>query len=116
MNDVARISQNGVPLVVKYAAIAASINGNNTVVAAVTGKRILVLAYNLVAAGAVNAKWRSGAATDISGLKTLAAAGSQLTYPENQHGWVRTVAGEALVLNLSSGTVVGGELTYVEAE
>ena len=64
---------------VKFAKIAASSNGNNTLVTAVTGTKIRVLAYNLSAAGAVNAKFQSAAGgTDLTGLKYFAAAGDNL--------------------------------------
>jgi len=58
----------------KYAAISASSSGSNTVVAAVTGKRIRVLSYVMVAAGDVTATWQS-ASNNLSGGMALAANG-----------------------------------------
>lgn len=99
----------------KFAAIAASSSGNNTLVAAVTGKKIRVLAYNLIGNGAVNAKFQSGASgTDLTGLKYIAAAGGGICAPYNPMGWFETAAATLLNLNLSGAVAVGGELVYVE--
>jgi hypothetical protein len=83
-------------------------------VAAVTGKKIRVLAMALVANGAVNAKLQSGAGgTDITGLFYLAANGG-FVLPYNKVGWCETVASALLNLNLSGAVAVGGCLMYVE--
>lgn len=96
----------------QYAPIAVSSSGNNTIVAAVTGKRIRVLAYTLIANGTVNAKFQSGAGgTDITGLKYL-VANSGLVCQQGQDGWMQTAPGELLNLNLSGAVAVGGELVY----
>jgi hypothetical protein len=100
---------------VKYAKVAAASSGNNTLVGAVVGKKIRVLAYNLSAAGAVNAKFQTAAGgTDLTGLKYLAAAGGMASAPYNEKGWFETAAGELLNLNLSAAVAVGGELVYAE--
>jgi hypothetical protein len=97
----------------KFAAIAASSSGDNSIVALVSAKKIRVLAYKLVANGAVNAKWRSNT-TDKTGLSYMAAAGDGEVLPYNPLGWFETAVGEALQLNLSAALAVGGHLTYVE--
>jgi hypothetical protein len=105
---------SGIELTPKFAAISASGSGNNTLVAAVTGKKIRVLAMALVANGAVNAKLQSGAGgTDITGLFYLAANGG-FVLPYNKVGWCETVASVLLNLNLSGAVAVGGCLVYVE--
>lgn len=99
----------------KFAAIAASSSGNNTIVAAVTSKKIRVLAYNLIGNGAVNAKFQTGAGgTDLTGLKYIAAAGGGICAPFNPVGWFETASGALLNLSLSGAVAVGGELVYVE--
>lgn len=99
----------------KFAKIAASSSGDNTLVAAVTGKKIRVIAYNLMANGAVNAKFQSGASgTDLTGLKYCGAAGDGVCANYNPVGWFETAAGSLLNLNLSGAVAVGGELVYVE--
>lgn len=98
----------------KFAKIAASGSGNNTIVAAVTSKKIRVLAYNFMSEGTVNAKFQSAAGgTDLTGLSYLIANTGKVA-PFNPVGWFETVAGELLNLNLSAAVAVGGELVYVE--
>ncbi len=97
----------------KFAAISASSSGDNTVVAAVTSKKIRVLRWSLSSNGSVNAKWKSATAGDITGLRYLtqyASAGGAYC----PVGLFETTAGEGLVLNLSGAVAVGGELTYLE--
>jgi hypothetical protein len=96
------------------AAIAASSSGDNALVAAVTGKKIRVHAYELSASGAVNAKFRSGT-TDVTGLIYLAAAGSSADGVEadkDPDGLFETAVSTALNLNLSGAVAVGGFVDY----
>jgi len=98
----------------KFAKIAASGSGNNTLVAAVTSKKIRVLAYNFISNGTVNAKFQDGAGgTDLTGLK-YCVANMGLVAPFNPAGWFETSANTLLNLNLSAAIAVGGELVYVE--
>lgn len=96
------------------AIIAASSSGDNVVVAAVTGKKIQVIAFYLVASGTVNAKWRSGT-TDIGGLMyDVASSGIMVSAinPDGRRPWHETAAGQALNLNLSGAVAVGGQVVY----
>lgn len=105
---------SNIELTPKFAAISASGSGNNTLVAAVTGKKIRVLALALIANAAVNAKLQSGAGgTDITGLFYCAGNGG-LVLPYNKVGWCQTAAATLLNLNLSGAVAVGGCLVYVE--
>jgi hypothetical protein len=97
------------------AAVNAASLGDNTLVAAVAGKRIRVHAYELSSAGVVTAKFKDGAATDLTGPLTLAAAGAAADAAERTNdsdGLFQTTAGNALVLNLSAAIVVGGFIDY----
>ena len=107
-----RVAQvDGTP---KYATVVASASGATTVVAAVTGKKIRVLALEVLANAAVNVKWQSATApTDKTGLAYLAPNGGYVL-PFNPVGWFETIAGEALSINLSGAVAVGGSLVYVE--
>jgi hypothetical protein len=110
----AQISNSGTQLTPKYAVITASSSGATTIVAAVTSKKIRVIALKLVANAAVNVKWQSHVTpTDKTGLSYLAANGGEVL-PANQWGWFETITGEALDINLSGAVAVGGHLTYVE--
>lgn len=94
-------------------AIAAASSGDNTAVAAVTGKKIVVIAYTIVAAGAVTVKWQSGATgTDLSGAMSLAANGI-LPVPVNENGWVESAAGVLLNIRLGGAVAIAGHLTYI---
>jgi hypothetical protein len=95
-----------------FAPIDVSTSGPNTIVAAVTSKRIRVISLYLNASAAVNARWRS-AANSLGGLSYLSAVGDGFVLDFNPLGWIQTNAGEALILDLSSGVAVGGFLNYV---
>lgn len=98
----------------KFAKIAASSSGDNTLVNAVGGKKIRVLAAYLVANGTVNAKFQSGASgTDLTGL-AYCVTNSGVVLPFNPIGWFETAVATLLNLNLSGAVAVGGALTYVE--
>jgi len=99
----------------QYAVVAAATLGDNTLVAAVTGRRIRVLAAALVASGGANSvRFESGAGgTALTGVMDLAADG-QLLLPYNAAGWFQTAAAALLNLELSAATSVAGSLTYIE--
>lgn len=99
--------------VVKHAAIAAASSGSNTVIAAVTGKTIRVLALSLTGAGTVTATFKSSTTSSLTGAISLAVATS-VVLPYAVVGWMDTVAGEALTVALSGATAVAGVITYIE--
>lgn len=95
-----------------HVTINASSSGSNTLVSAVTGKKICVVEYLLVASGAVTATWQSSGGTVISGPYSLASGGGN-TRPRGVRGChFATASGEGLVLYLSGATQVGGDLVY----
>lgn len=101
----------------KYAAVSISASGDNTIVAAVPGQKIVLLSYAIIAAGAVSVTWKSGASTSLSGAMPLAANGGAAPSagplaPGAIVGLMETAAGEALVINLSAAVAVGGHITY----
>jgi len=99
---------------VRHAKINASSSGDNTVIPAVSGKYLIVLAYNFVCGGDVDVKWKSGS-TDISGAAPfISTTGKVVT--GGQWPVLKTGLGEALVMNLSASVQVGGELTYSIAD
>lgn len=112
--NTSTVYDGAAPLTPKFAVISASSSGNNTLVAAVSGKKLRVLAYNIISNGSVNAKFQSGASgTDLTGLKYL-TSNSGICAPFNPVGWFETAANTLLNLNLSGAVAVGGELVYVE--
>jgi hypothetical protein len=99
----------------KFAVISSNA-ADTTIVSAVTGRRIRVLSYTMVANAAVTATWKSGT-TAISGPMNLAAAGYGVAAAPGGTSLdpiphMQTAAGEALVLSLGANVAVGGHLTY----
>lgn len=99
-----------------YAAISVSSSGDNTIVAAVTGRRIRVQNYTIIAAGSVSVTWKSGS-NAISGAMPLAANGGAAPAAGGPNangpdGVLETNGGEALILNLSGAVGVYGHLRY----
>jgi hypothetical protein len=96
------------------AVISATSDGSNTVVAAVTGKKIRVLGYvlNVNAAGTV--QWLS-AATAKSGAMEFPDGGgatAPLCDPTSEVFWFETVAGEALNISNAAGVDALGHVVY----
>lgn len=98
-------------LVPQFAVINASASG--TVISAISGLIIRVIAMDLVTNNAVTIQWQTstGPAT-ISGPQSFAANGG-IVRPFNQAGWFQTLAGDSLNITLSGGATVGGNITYV---
>lgn len=102
------------PLIPKFAKVDCASNGDNTLVAAVAGKRIRVLAGVLVAAGTVVAAFQSGASgTALTGAMSLVAS-SGFTVPFCPLGNFQTAAGVLLNLSLDGSVQVSGWLVYIE--
>jgi hypothetical protein len=98
-------------------AISAASSGDNTLIAAVTGRRIVVTGYVLISSGTVNAAFKSGASTALTGAFPLTAQAGASAAPwsgagTRKVGWFATSSSEALVLNLSGAVGVYGHLTY----
>lgn len=98
--------------------IAAPTIGDNTLIAAVTGKKIVVLAFFLhnSGAGAQIVKLKSGAATDLTGPINLPTGG--VLHPTLTDNWevapLRTAASDALVVTCSAATQISGYISYME--
>lgn len=108
------MSADTTPMAVKYAVLSAASNGNNTVVAAVTGKKIRVISLWVVSAGTVTTTWQSGAGgTGLTGAASL-VVNTGYVLNHNKDGWFETAAGSLLNLSLSAGIQVSGSLSYVE--
>lgn len=98
----------------KFAIIDAATSGDNTLVAAVSSKKIRVLAAFLIAAGTTTTRFESGAGgTALSGQMNL-VANVGFVLPFNPVGWCETAATTLLNLELSAAISVDGCLVYVE--
>lgn len=101
---------------VLYAVVAAAAS-DNTLVAAVTAKKIRVIAAVFVASGGANTL-RLESDTGGTALTGQMDVGDnlQLVLPWNPAGWCETAAGKLLNLELGATTSVAGLLTYVTME
>lgn len=97
-----------------FASIAAASSGDNTLVAAQgASNKIRVVSLVLVADGAVDVRFESGAAgTALTGQMAL-TTNSGFTLPYNPVGWFETAANTLLNLELSAAVGVNGCLTYI---
>lgn len=96
----------------KKLVISAASSGDNTLLAAVTGHKIRVHSYTLVAAGAVTAAFESAAGgTALTGDMSL-ITGVPLVVPFEREGHFETVVSELLNLELGGAVQVSGHLTY----
>ncbi len=100
----------------KYLAVDVNTSPNNTLIAAVAGKKILVIGCVLIAAGAVNIRFEDGAGGPaLTGVMNL-TTNSGFTLPLGIPGWFKTSTNTLLNLELSGAVAVAGTLTYVETE
>lgn len=106
----------------KFAKIDRATNADGAaVVNLVASKKIRVLRYRFICAGAVGVKWQSstsnstgaGTNTDLDPVESYAANGG-ITEAFCPLGIMETAAGEALKLNLNAAVQVSGNLTYIE--
>lgn len=115
-------STNPIPVEIKTlttvlrAAVSVSSSGDNSLVAASTGKKTKVLGLVLVASGDVDIIIKS-ADTRITGGISLALDGNGFVLPMATPGmhWLETAANEALNLNLSAAVQVSGFIVYEQS-
>ena len=94
---------------VSFATINATTSGDTQVVAAVSNRRIVVVAYAVVANSAVNIRFRSGT-TDITGSMRLVEGGG-IAHAYDA-GLFQTAVNQPLIINLSANATVGGYVVY----
>lgn len=103
----------GVRCPVKRALANAAASSTTAVVAAVTGKKIRVIALAMVAGDtATDITFKSGS-TAISPLFANAANGGAVL-GVNEHGWFETTEGAALNAVTDTGSNTGILVTYIE--
>lgn len=101
----------------KRAVIDAAGNGDNTLVAAVTGKKIRVYACFLIMTGtAVTIRFESAAGGTALTGQMQPTQGGGFVLPYNPLGWFETLSGELLNLELSGAQSVDGVLVYSEVD
>ena len=99
---------------VKHAVIDNATSGDNTIVAAVPGKKIVVLQLLLISAGTMTVRFESGASgTALTGQMSVQdSTGFRLEFSPIGH--FETSVGTLLNLELSAATSADGYLKYIE--
>lgn len=115
-SDEIYVGGTSVVAVPQFAVVSAADSGDNTLVAAVTGKQIKVHNIVLIVPSAVSIYFKSGSTAIGGNSSTPLAIGANGGFApgEAKLGHFTTAAGEALVLNLSSAVSVGGWIVYTE--
>ncbi len=97
-----------------HADLDATASGNTQLVAAVTGKKIVVVSYLVTNEGSATIKVNfQSATTELTGSHMLATDGGGHARNESSRGYYETVAGEALNFNLSATGTVAVTIEYV---
>lgn len=98
----------------KFKVIDNATSGDNTIVAAVSSKKIRVLSCFFNVAADVTVRFESGASgTALTGQMQI-KAGSGFVLPYSPLGWFETASNMLLNLELSGAVSVDGSLVYVE--
>lgn len=88
-------------------------SGVNEIIAAVTGKRVLVHRLFLVCAGTTNLTFKRGT-TALSGAVPMATNGG-ITFDITGEPWFTTNSAEAFNIESSNGVQVSGTIYYATA-
>lgn len=113
-HESSQMSLAGAATTPKFAAISGAASGNNTILGAVTGKKIRVVSMFFVCNAAVTVKFKSAeGGSDLTGAMSFAANGG-ISLPFNPVGWFETAAGELLNMVLGGAQQVSGGFTYIE--
>jgi len=94
---------------VLFAQINATSSGDTQVVPAVSNRRIVVVAFAVIANATVNIRFRSGG-TDITGTMRLVEGGGIAHAYDG--GLFQTATNQPLNINLSTNATVGGYVVY----
>jgi hypothetical protein len=92
-----------------FATISATSSGDTQVVPAVSNRRIVVVAFAVIANATVNIRFRSGG-TDITGTMRLVEGGGIAHAYDG--GLFQTATNQPLNINLSTNATVGGYVVY----
>ena len=115
MSAVADVRRNRTAGDIGFATVNSNDDTDAEIVAAVTGRKIRVLAMHLSAASAVDVVFEDAAGgADLTGTLNLTATDLNMTFPYNPFGWFETTAGNALSRDLSGAVAVTTFLVYVK--
>lgn len=117
-SDQSAVSANpalGFGKTLQFAVINQGAAGTTEIVAAVGGQRIKLVSYAFTLSILGTAKWRSGAATDMSGPMDIAATGGVAIAGDVANPLAQTVVGEALNIVTTLGAARGHISYFTEA-
>ena len=98
--------------VITIAPISVNTSGDNTLIAAVAGKRICVVSVLLIPdADSVKVRFDSDD-TILSGVMNLSKAGNGFFLPPANAPHIVTDTGDALILNLDAAVTIAGYIQY----
>jgi hypothetical protein len=107
------INVGGTELTINWIKINATSSGDNTIVAAVTSKKIRVIGIAFVCSNTVDISFKSGSTTKIDAM-SFAKYGGMADNGGVAGYWLETASGEAFIMNLSGAVNVRGRVYYVE--
>lgn len=93
------------------AVINASASGDNTIIAAVTGRAINVWKLLFTTAAAVNVTMKAGASTSLSGALVFSGNGS-IFFAYDGSPYYYVPPGTAFIINLSGAVGIAGTVYY----
>jgi len=97
------------------ALVNASTNGNNTLISGLVSETIRVFKVALIFSTGGTAVFQDGPSTALTGPLVFYAGGSMVLDMDVTNPWFVTSTGNAFVVNLSGGAVVGGVLYYTQS-
>ena len=95
-----------------FALIDVAANGDNTIIAADATRKIKVQSYVIVVDAGLVVRWKSGAATSLSGAMSLAVNGGVAAAAASGTWLIETAVNQALVLNLGAAIGARGHVAY----
>lgn len=101
------------PLVIRRGVINIATAADHTLAAAITGKRLFLVSCFVMAGGTVNMTFKTAAGGTALGGAIPLIANTGFVLPNNDNGWIETVAGQALTATLDAAVQVSGFFTYV---
>lgn len=87
-------------------------SGDNTIVAAVSARKISVWKIFFWVNGTVSVTIKDGASTNLTGAMAMVAQNQFNKWLDETSPWFVTTAGNALVINLSGAIQVSGRVYY----
>jgi hypothetical protein len=92
------------------APIAITTAGNNTLVAAIAGTSIRIVALYFISSNTNTVTLKSGA-NALTGAMDFTSQ-ERMVLPLNPYGWMETAEGEALIMTTTKDVKISGMLTY----